>query len=205
MQAADLLHSMFHLTHERTIRVPDDQAALSLLRERLVRIHPRALAAALSDAGVREAPLPSSTDELLEQVAAQFQTSFAQRGRLVSALRVAADLVAFLERWAANARFGLIIIELHSPRPHELVEEVPNKLARWMRTEKLGHTCWSNQTLSDQYVLPYVEHALCAVLAGLELVEGRVHGGGMFTQQLKQYFERSSGWYRSARAHGARS
>ena len=61
-------------------------------------------------------------------------------------------------------------------------------------------TCWSNQALGDQYPLPYVEHELACVLAGMSRAGAKVYAGGtvtldLFTGCCKHTMERSLGLY----------
>jgi hypothetical protein len=197
--ATDFLHTQFHLAHDRSIRIRELEQAEALIRDRLRSVNREALRFAIEQSMGTAVELPESPEALYDLTESQFTTSFAMGGRLLPALCAAADLIAFLERWGSVAQHGLVIVDLHAPRPRELLEEIPADPEGWMRIEKISLQSWIHQALSDQYPAPYVEHAICCVLAGLDLVEGRIYADGLFTAQVARLMERGNGWYRPMR------
>lgn len=200
LEATDFLHSMFHLTHERAIQIDDDERAATILADAIKAVEPADLQAALALSSGRSVTLPDGDEALRALVSDQFRTCFARRGQFVRALWAAADLIDFLRRWTPYCGHGLIIAEAHSPRPEALLEPVPAQPQQWMRLEKIGHTCWSNQALGDQYPLPFVEHELACILAGMTRAGAKVYAGGtvtldLFTGCCKRTMERSLGLY----------
>lgn len=194
--AADLLHTLMFLAHDRALAVRSRAEALQVLREAVAGLgRPRALAALRRAAG-GTAPEPDGEDALVAALAAQFTTSFSDTGALVPGVVAGADLVRFLGRWRPYARHGLVVIEAHDARPADMAEDVPVDPRAWMRQEKLAYPAvWGMHYLSRQFMLPYLEHELALALAGLEPMGGRTWGG-VFTDALPRWRQVSVGCYR---------
>ncbi|MEO8183698.1 MAG: hypothetical protein ABI895_33115 [Deltaproteobacteria bacterium] len=174
----DLVHTLMFLVHNRRLQVRTADASREILWHAIERTDRTALAHAIALAQGREITLPSHGAGLLALVMDQFKTTFADQGKMVDGFVVAADLVAFLQRWAPFARQGLIALEGHSPWASKLLEPVPPSSADWLRLEKLPHAFnWGMHFLSGQYLQPYEEFRLGLLLAGFEASGGRVYGG----------------------------
>jgi SAM-dependent methyltransferase len=191
--AGSFMHMLFHLVHDRTLRVATESEAEGILRNALRKVDRATLADALAMSVGRPVDLPADDDALLRLVSEQFTTSYAYKGRFISSIVAAADLVAFLERWTKYVGRGLAVLDPHTPRPEALLQDVPDDEDQWMRFQKIGHTSWSTHYVTDQYLTPYVEHQLGCVLAGLKPVSD--FGGGYFTLQVPIFRDRSMAFF----------
>ncbi|MBI4970418.1 MAG: DUF89 family protein, partial [Candidatus Omnitrophica bacterium] len=149
--AKDLLHTQMFLPHERRLQVKTREAARRIIREHLKTVNRDALKKIL-----KISFLPDSENDLLALIERQLTVSYSDRGRLIPGIVAAADLIQFVGRWTRYASRGLIILDLHTPRPEELGAD---KLA--------APAYWGTHWIS-QHIMPYQEHNLCLLLAGLE-------------------------------------
>jgi len=195
--AADLVHTMVFLAHDRALSVTDRKDAMDVIRGCVARVDRGALAKALERSVGGPIALPEDEGELLELVLRQFTVSFASNGRLIPSVVAVGDFIEFLRRWGRYADHGVVIAELHVPRHTELQRELPVDEAGWLRSEMYGLHIWGFHFLTDQYPLPFREHNIVSVLAGLRSPLGEAGGGNLyFTGDMQN----SINWYVNERS-----
>ncbi|MEC3979004.1 class I SAM-dependent methyltransferase [Amycolatopsis sp. H20-H5] len=162
--AADLVHTQMFLVHDRELSVQDEVLAGKILAEAVETASRYALADGLSRLG--------ATGATPSVVAAQFTVDQSEHGRLVPAVVAAADLVRTMTRWLPYLGHGLVLVEAHVPRLDEITGDP------WRADVDPAAAVWGVHSATSQYLLPYLEHELALVLAGLAPVRSLVTGTG---------------------------
>jgi len=190
VRAEDLMHITNFIPHERALTLNYDAEAktgeqirlnreqlreksFQIIKERLKKISPKALQVALEPLGVE---LPKDKSEWLDLIVDQFTTAYSSNGRLVPGVVQAADLIQFMQRWSKYTKHGFLILDLHTPRTTELLEEVPADPDKYMKVELVASPAyWGTHWLS-QLIMPQPEYHLAMVLAGLEANQTNKYG-----------------------------
>jgi len=163
--AADFVHTMMFLTHDRELRITDRDRAVDVLRRAALATDRETLAKALAPlTGSRE--LPDDDESLAALVVEQFTTAHSDRGPLVPAAVSAADLVQFMSRWRPYLAHGLLLLEVHVLRASEVAAEGPLPEAA-----QPSAAAWGVHFASRQFLLPRREHELALTLAGFRARE----------------------------------
>ncbi len=175
--AADFFHTQMFLAHDRELEIDTREAASRIIEERIGRVDQRTLAEALKKLIGNGFSMPEDEGVLRDLVIRQFTTSCSNRGVLVPAAVSAADLIQLMEKWSVYAPHGLCLLEPHVPRIGEMPEDVPENPNELMRIEvDPSPSVWGIHYISGQYIMPFLEHELAMVLAGLIPVERSTTG-----------------------------
>jgi SAM-dependent methyltransferase len=146
---ADLLHTQMFLLHDREIADLDAVRAADTLDTAGRACRGEALEDMLTRLGGTRSSTP----------AAFFSTAHTLAGQFIPPAVTAADLVRLVTRWVPYLRHGLLLIEAHVPRPdasgagRSSIDPAP--------------AVWGVHVASGQFLMPYLEHELALVLAGL--------------------------------------
>ena len=182
----ELYHTQEFIPHERHLKMFTDDLerdrgqAIEIIERQVAKADRPLLWEALRESGGEDIPekdrfLSLPNEEVAGLVIKQLTTSGSNRGRLVPASVIFADLIQFFERWTPYSRHGLSLLELHTPRTSEMEEEVPKDLQVPMKVEQIAPVSyWGTHYLSAQWIIPFQDHKLAAVLARLELKEQEV-------------------------------
>lgn len=189
LEAKDFYHTQEFIPHERNLKLSIDdpthgrEKAMEIIREQIGKVDRGALWEALKASGERDLPEKDNflrknvvdDETVVALVVQQLTTSGSSKGRLVPSVVLFADLIQFFKRWAPYARHGLSLLELHTPRTEEMEEEIPNDPNVRMKVESVAAVSyWGTHYLSAQWIIPFQDHRLAAVLAGLDLKETEV-------------------------------
>jgi len=167
--ASSFLHTQLFLLHDRRRLIDDCEQASEELNIAISRTSAFAIEDAISSVGKDIPPPPWSESEsgkVGAEIANAFTTSCCDRGELVPAVVVGADLVALLERWRSYAPFGIVIVEPHVPRLDEI-----NGSNRDRTQVDPAPAVWGVHFPSNQFLMPFVEFELALSLAGFSTVE----------------------------------
>lgn len=145
---ADLIHTQMFLLHDRELADLDPDAAAA----RLDRAAEACRSDLLHDMLLRFGNCGPAT------AADRFTTPHTVAGTVVAPVVGAADLVELVQRWTPYLRHGLLLVEAHVPVPdggavRGDVDPAP--------------AVWGVHVASEQFLMPYLEHELAMVLAGL--------------------------------------
>ncbi|WP_028934506.1 class I SAM-dependent methyltransferase [Pseudonocardia spinosispora] len=152
VELGDLIHTQMFLLHDRELADADPVAAVAGLERARLRCHPDLLHDMLARFGddASRVALPD-----------RFTTAHAVQGRTIPAVVGAADLVGLVQRWAPYLGHGLVLVEAHAP--------VPDASATGAARGDVdpAPAVWGVHAASEQFLMPYLEHELAMVLAGL--------------------------------------
>ncbi|MBU4311175.1 MAG: HAD hydrolase family protein, partial [Candidatus Omnitrophica bacterium] len=190
----DFVTLRMFLDEERSLRIQTPDRAMEIIRKSVKKVDRRLLFRVLQNEFDGEIlgneALPKTEDEFMEWdegrvvdlIVNQFTIPQAYRGRSIPAIVAVADYIDFLKR---SSRFATlhpdIVVEQHPPRrltpafqeKLQAVPEDPNEAT--VQDKILSQAYWTTQSFSHQYLIPYQEHLLAIVLAGLEHEVLEVH------------------------------
>ncbi len=160
--------------HDRgvAVNVQSVEQAREVIRKGVRLSDWTALVGVLKELGVPLEEIDDAKEDehlLVDLVSRQFTVPFSNKGTLVPAVVGGADLTMFLEKWGTLAGGGLLALELHTPRSADMEDNVPDDPTKLMKYQRSPYAAYQWSHLLSQMMVPFLEHKLAAVLAGLEL------------------------------------